>query len=95
MPYLVKELIKTLFGCKTVFSVTNKRDQINQDINIFNEFYISTAFFVIVVIKIINSPFIIIYNFIWIVPFLLSPAIIYFIHRQTALGAPGLSFGKK
>jgi cellulose synthase/poly-beta-1,6-N-acetylglucosamine synthase-like glycosyltransferase len=87
MPYIIKELIKTVFGYKTIFIVTNKLYEENQNKSIFIDFYFSTIFFVIVFLKVIYSPLIVIHNFLWLIPLLLSPAIIYIIERQYDLEA--------
>ena len=82
---LIKEELKVIFGAKVYFDVTDKN--VNNKhalslIQIIKEMRYGTLLNVALFIGVLRNPAILIFNFVWLIPLLMSPLIIYFIQKE-------------
>lgn len=76
---ILKGELKTILGQELYFEVTEKnRDFLKISLyQLIKEMRISVMFNIILTIGLIKNPIFLFFNFIWLIPFLLSPIIIY------------------
>jgi hypothetical protein len=82
MPYLVIELAKTTLWGNKNFEVTCKESSCDPCINIFSDFKLSFLFIIFIYIGILKNPLAFVYSFIWILPLLFSPLVIYILQND-------------
>jgi cellulose synthase/poly-beta-1,6-N-acetylglucosamine synthase-like glycosyltransferase len=79
---LIRAQIETFLGGKATFNVTNKR---NENTNIFRtirDFKYTNIFILIVLIGLIRNPLALVFNFVYLIPLILSPFIVYAIEKD-------------
>lgn len=79
---LIKSEIETIFGKKVIFDVTDKR---RYDISLshtFREMKYGIVLWVILLIGVIRNPITFIFNFFWLIPFIMSPLVVYFVQKD-------------
>jgi len=79
---LVKSQIETIFGKKVIFDVTDKRRYNISLSHTFREMKYGIFLWVILLIGIIRNPITFIFNFFWLIPFIMSPLVVYLIQKE-------------
>lgn len=81
---LIKEELKVIFGAKVQFDVTpkNKYNYKSSLIKIINEMKYSVLFNIVLLIGLTFNPVFLIFNFVWLIPLLISPILIYLIEKD-------------
>lgn len=85
---LIKEELKVIFGAKVQFDVTDKnRYHIPKSsiIQIIKEMKYGALFNIILLIGLIRNPAFLIFNFIWLIPLLISPLIICLMQKDESV----------
>jgi len=79
---LMKEMLKTMLGGKIQFDVTEKFRYKLSFIQIMKEMGIGAVINIFLLIGLIRNPLFLVFNFIWLVPLLISPIVVYFIQSK-------------
>ncbi|HLB71672.1 MAG TPA: glycosyltransferase family 2 protein [Candidatus Methanoperedens sp.] len=74
---LLKAELGTITNAKITFEVTKKGEKPSSIFQIIKEMRMSILFNIIILIGLINNPVFFFFNFVWLIPFLASPLIIY------------------
>lgn len=79
---LIKEQIKTISGNKTIFDVTDKSKSKISFFQMVKEYRFTNLFIIFILLGIVKNPLSLIFNFIWLIPLIVSPVIIYLIQKD-------------
>jgi hypothetical protein len=85
---LIKEELKVIFGAKVQFDVTDKnRYHIHKSsiIQIIKEMKYGALFNIVLIIGLLRNLAFLIFNFIWLIPLLISPLIIYLMQKDESV----------
>ena len=82
LPYIVKELIKTIFGKKVKFTITDKSKYTPSPFQVLYEMKYSILLIAILLVGVTKNPIAFLFNFFWMIPFFISPLIIYLIQKD-------------
>jgi cellulose synthase/poly-beta-1,6-N-acetylglucosamine synthase-like glycosyltransferase len=80
---LVKSQIETIFGKKVTFDVTDKKRYNVSLYHTFREMKYGVFLWVALLIGVIRNPITFIFNFFWLIPFMVSPLAIYIVQKTT------------
>ena len=82
---MVCGLLKTLSGRKVFFNVTDKTARKGTLSQIFYDMGAGTVLWAVLVLGVFRNPISLIFNFFWLLPFILSPFIIYAVSKKTTV----------
>ena len=82
---LIKEELKVIFGAKVQFDITLKKKYEHKLslVKIINEMKYGFLFNMVLIIGLFKNPVFLVYNFVWLIPLVLSPIVIYLIQEET------------
>jgi cellulose synthase/poly-beta-1,6-N-acetylglucosamine synthase-like glycosyltransferase len=79
---LIKGLLETLMGQKVVFTVTDKSPRHSTNDTRFSHTNYYLPLWILLIIGVMQNPLSFVFNFFWLVPFLLTPFILYLIQKK-------------
>ncbi|MBM2813824.1 MAG: bcsA [Ignavibacteria bacterium] len=82
---LLKAVIKVLSGIKVKFTVTDKRVINKGFLQIVGEMKFSLIFLCFLLLGLIRNPVSLLFNFTWLIPFLISPVVLFFAQKNNFL----------
>jgi cellulose synthase/poly-beta-1,6-N-acetylglucosamine synthase-like glycosyltransferase len=82
---LIKAELKTIVGAKVQFDVTDKNGYKYKLslLQIIKGMGMGVLFNIVLLIGLIKNPVFLIFNFVWLIPFLLSPIVIYLVQKES------------
>lgn len=84
MAIIIKEQLKVVLGEVPSFDVTSKNTAVYSFRKGINQFMVTYLFIIIILIGVVRNPLSLFLNFIFLVPLLISPIVIWLISRNTS-----------